>query len=54
MVIHASAEDYLESILILQERHGQVRSIDIVNQLELSKPSVSVAMKNLRENGGPG
>ena len=51
MVIHASAEDYLESILILQERHGQVRSIDIVNMLGYSKPSVSVAMKKLRESG---
>ena len=51
MIIHASAEDYLESILILQERHGQVRSIDIVNLLGYSKPSVSVAMKKLRESG---
>jgi len=51
MVIHASAEDYLESILILQERHGQVRSIDIVNLLGYSKPSVSVAIKKLRESG---
>lgn len=51
MVIHESAEDYLESILILQQRRGQVRSIDIVNELGYSKPSVSIAMKNLRENG---
>jgi Mn-dependent DtxR family transcriptional regulator len=51
MVIHESAEDYLESILILQERLGQVRSIDIVNELGYSKPSVSIAMKKLRENG---
>jgi len=51
MVIHASAEDYLESILILQERCGHVRSIDIVNMLGYSKPSVSVAMKKLRESG---
>lgn len=51
MVIHESAEDYLESILILQERLGSVRSIDIVNELEYSKPSVSIAMKKLRENG---
>ena len=49
MVIHESAEDYLESILVLQERRGYVRSIDIVNELGYSKPSVSVAMKNLRE-----
>ena len=51
MVIHASAEDYLESILVLQERRGQVRSIDIVNELGFSKPSVSIAMKKLRESG---
>ena len=51
MVIHASAEDYLESILILQEQYGQVRSIDIVNRLGFSKPSVRIAMKKLRENG---
>ena len=51
MVIHESAEDYLESILVLQERRGYVRSIDIVNELGYSKPSVSVAMKKLRESG---
>ena len=50
MVIHESAEDYLESILV-QQRRGQVRSIDIVNELGYSKPSVSIAMKKLRENG---
>ena len=51
MNIHESAEDYLEAILILRERQGLVRSIDVVHQLELTKPSVSVAMKRLRENG---
>ena len=51
MVIHESAEDYLESILILQEQCGAVRSIDIVNKLGYSKPSVSIAMKKLRESG---
>ena len=51
MNIHESAENYLESILKLQEEHGMVRSIDIVRELGLSKPSVSVAMRNLRENG---
>lgn len=51
MVIHESAEDYLESILVLQKQLGQVRSIDIVNKLGYSKPSVSIAMKKLRENG---
>ena len=51
MTIHESAEDYLEAILILRERRGAVRSIDIVNELGYSKPSVSIAMKKLRENG---
>ena len=51
MVIHESAEDYLESILIIQEQSGQVRSIDVVNRLGFSKPSVSIAMKKLRESG---
>lgn len=44
-----SGEDYLETILILQNRNGEVRSIDIAAELDYSKPSVSVAMKNLRE-----
>lgn len=51
MKIQESAENYLETILVLQKRNGSVRSIDIVNELEFSKPSVSIAMKNLRENG---
>ena len=51
MVIHESAEDYLESILVLRKRRGQVRSIDVVNELGYSKPSVSIAMKKLRESG---
>ena len=51
MKIYESAEDYLEAILMLKERLGVVRSIDIVNELNVSKPSVSVAMKKLRENG---
>ena len=51
MNIYESAEDYLEAILILRERQGSVRSIDVVHQLELTKPSVSVAMKRFRENG---
>ncbi len=49
--IHESAENYLETILRLQKTLPQVRSIDIANELEFSKPSVSIAMKNLRENG---
>jgi len=51
MKIQESAENYLETILVLRQKKGNVRSIDIVNELEFSKPSVSVAMKNLRENG---
>ena len=51
MNIYESAEDYLEAILILRERQGAVRSIDVVHQLELTKPSVRGAMKTLRENG---
>lgn len=51
MGIHESAEDYLEAILILKERLGMVRSIDVVNEKHFKKPSVSVAMKKLRENG---
>ena len=51
MHIYESSEDYLESILMLQEKNGQVRSIDIANELNFSKPSVSIAMKKLRENG---
>ncbi len=51
MRIQESAENYLETILILQKRQGQVRSIDIAAELNFSKPSVSVAMKNLRTNG---
>ena len=51
MKIQESAENYLETILILQKRTGAVRSIDIAAELNFSKPSVSVAMRNLRENG---
>jgi Mn-dependent DtxR family transcriptional regulator len=48
---HESAEDYLESILVLRERKGNVRSIDIVNERNYSKPSISIAMKKLRSEG---
>jgi len=44
-----SLEDYLETILSLQKKSGQVRSIDIAAEMGFSKPSVSIAMKNLRE-----
>ncbi len=46
-----SAEDYLEAILMLKEKNGQVRSIDIADLLEVTKPSVSNAVKRLREKG---
>lgn len=46
-----SVEDYLETILMLQKSRGHVRSIDIANEMNFTKPSVSVAMKNLREKG---
>lgn len=51
MQVYASAEDYLEAILVIQKRRGSVRSVDIANELGFSKPSVSVAMKKLRESG---
>ena len=49
--MHESAENYLETILTLSLKGEKVRSIDIANELNFSKPSVSVAMKNLREKG---
>jgi Mn-dependent DtxR family transcriptional regulator len=48
---HESAENYLETILMLSRNGNKIRSIDIVNELDYTKPSVSVAMKNLRESG---
>ena len=51
MHINSSGENYLETILMLKESKGSVRSIDIVRQMNFSKPSVSRAMSLLRENG---
>ena len=51
MNIYESADDYLEQILMLLEKKGYARSVDIAAGLNVSKPSVSVAMKKLRENG---
>lgn len=51
MQIRESAEDYLEAILVLKEQNGNVRAIDIAHHLGFSRPSVSIAMKNLRESG---
>ena len=50
MVIHESAEDYLETILMLSKKLPVVRSIDIANDMGYKKSSVSIAMKNLRES----
>jgi len=51
MMIHASGEDYLEAILVLEKEKGAVRSIDIARHLDYSKPSVSRAVGLLKENG---
>ncbi len=51
MVIQESAENYLEAILMIKQRNGEVHSVDIASELGFSKPSVSVAMKKFRENG---
>ena len=51
MKLYESSEDYLERILMIEKEKGFVRSIDVANALNFSKPSVSVAMKKLRENG---
>lgn len=51
MQIYESAEDYLETILMLCEEHGSARSVEIAARLNVTKPSVSFAMKKLRENG---
>lgn len=51
MEIHESGENYLETILMLKQKIGQVRAIDIVRYLNFSKPTVSVAMKRFKEDG---
>ncbi len=51
MKSNESSEDYLETILILSKRLPFVRSIDIANELNFKKSSISIAMKNLRKNG---
>ena len=51
MKIKESAENYLEAILMIAKQKGSVRSIDIANELNFSKPSISVAMKHFREEG---
>ena len=51
MKLHASGEDYLETILVLQKKLGMVRSVDVARHMEMSKPSVCHAVATLR-NGG--
>ncbi len=51
MKIQQSAEDYLETMLILEEQYGYIRSIDIARHLGVTKPSVSYAVKRLKESG---
>ena len=51
MEIRKSAEDYLEAMLMMQEAHGYIRSVDVAEHLGVTKPSVSYATKRLRENG---
>ena len=51
MIIKESAENYLEAILMLKNKNGYVRSIDVAHHLNFTKPSVSVAMKSFREEG---
>jgi Mn-dependent DtxR family transcriptional regulator len=51
MKVLESVENYLEAILILTEKYHRIRSVDIANYMKFSKPTVSVAMKQLRENG---
>ena len=51
MKILRASEDYLETMLMMKEKHGYIRSIDVASYLGVTKPSVSYATKRLRENG---
>ena len=51
MIINESTENYLETILILSNKLPVVRSVDVANELDFKKSSVSIAMKNLKSNG---
>ena len=51
MKIQKASEDYLETMLMMQEKHGYIRSVDVADHLSVTKPSVSYATKKLRENG---
>ncbi len=51
MKLHASGEDYMETILVLQKKLGMVRSVDVARHMEVSKPSVCHAVATLRDGG---
>ncbi len=51
MKLHSSGEDYLEAVLMLQQKHGMVRSIDLARHMGYSKPSISHAVGVLRDGG---
>ena len=51
MAIHEAAENYLETIYMLRKKNGHCRSIDVATELSYSKPTVSIAMRNLRQSG---
>ena len=51
MKLHASGEDYLETILVLQQKYGMVRSVDVARHMEVTKPSVCVAVNTLKDGG---
>ncbi len=51
MEIHESGEDYLETILMLENRMGYVRAVDIATEMGYAKPTISIAMRRLRESG---
>ena len=51
MKLHASGEDYLEAILVLQKQKGMVRSVDVARHMDVSKPSVCHAVATLKDGG---
>ena len=51
MKIQASAEDYLEAILVLEQQLGRVRSVDVANHMNFAKPTISIIMRQFRDNG---
>ena len=51
MKIQKASEDYLESMLMMKEQHGYIRSVDVADHLGVTKPSVTYATKQLKQNG---